>query len=128
MGSCRSPNGQQHTLTFMVAGTVGVRVTEIPGRDGAVHGSHDLAQFDIGGAAGEYVSTTDTPFGSDNSRAFERQEDLFKIRLRQSCAFGDFTHRGRGFGGVQRQGQKRPGRIVAAGRDAHEATLDREAA
>jgi hypothetical protein len=44
---------------------------------------------------GEHIATADPSFRTDQASAFEREEDLLQIGLRESCSVGDVSHRGR---------------------------------
>ena len=116
----RGPDGEQHALAFVVAGAVGVGLTEVAGGDRPVDGADDLAQQDLVGVAGEDIAAADAAFGSHQASAFECEQDLLEIGLGQPGAVGDLAHRRRRTAvAVQRQGQQGPARIVASGRHLH---------
>lgn len=90
-----SPDGQQDALTLVIAGPVGVRLAEIAGLDGPVHGAHDLTEVDVLRRPGQHVATADAPLRADQTGPFEGQQDLFEVGLGQPGALGDIAHRGR---------------------------------
>ncbi len=92
---CLFPDGQQNALAFVVAGAVLVRFTEIAECDRSVNGSDDLAQADVLWGTCKGVAASDASFGLDQTGAFEGQEDLFEVGLRQCRALGNVLDRGR---------------------------------
>jgi len=79
----------------VIAGAVGVGLAEVACDDRSVDGRDDLGQGDLFGVAGQYVATPDSPFGSDETGAFEGQQDLFEVGLWQRSAIGNVAHRSR---------------------------------
>ena len=53
------PHGKQDALAFVVAGTVGVRLTEISGDDWAVNCADDVGQTDFLRSASQDVTAAD---------------------------------------------------------------------
>ena len=118
------PDAEQDALAFVVAGAVLVGLAEIAEGDGAVNGRHDLGEPDLGWIAGEDVPASDTPLRFHETGAFQGEQDLFEVRLRQCGALGDVAHGGgTALVCVQRQRQQGTTGIVTAGRDAHMMTL-----
>ena len=86
------PDGQQNALSFVAAGAVLVRLSEIANRDRPVNGGDDLGQLDVFGILCENVTTTDATLRSNESRALQREKDLLEVRLRKTRAFGNVAH------------------------------------
>ena len=95
------PDGQEDALAFVVAGTIGMGLAEVSGRDGAVNSRDDLGQADVLGGAGQDVTAPDAPFGTHQARPFEGQQNLLEIRLGQSRPLGYVAHGCRRLGAVQ---------------------------
>jgi len=119
VGARRSPDGEQHTLPLVVAGPVGVGLSEVSGGDGPVDSANDVGQFDVGWRTRENVTAAHAPFGADDAGTLEGQQDLFEIWLGKSRAFGDLAHRGWCALGVEGQRQQSSRRIVSSGRHPH---------
>src|ERR687891_1022177 len=118
------PDGQQHALALVVAGTVLVRLAEVAHGDRPVDGADDVAQRDGGRFPGEDVAAAHSPLRADQPRTLERQQDLLQVGLGEPGALGDVPDRGRpGLGRVQRQRQQRPAGVVTACRDLHAGQL-----
>jgi len=120
------PDGQQDALTLMVAGAVGVGLSEVAGGDRPVDGRDNLGQADLLGQAGQDVATSDPSFGAHQSGPFERQEYLFEIRLGESRPLGNIPHRRGILAPVQGKGQEGAAGVVATGRDSHALMLPAE--
>ena len=104
-------------MAFAVVVLVGER------GEGAVDRGQDLGQRDLLRRASEHVAAADAAFGSYESCAFDREEDLLQVRLGEVRALCDFLDRGRSVGAVEGQRQQRPGGVIAAGGDLHPAML-----
>jgi hypothetical protein len=89
-----SPHAEQDALSLVVTGAVFMGFAKVTGGDGAIDGRHDLGECYRFGCPGEDVPAADPAFGANESSAFEIQEDLLQIRLGESSAFGEVTHRG----------------------------------
>ena len=77
----------------MVAGAVLVRLSEVAERDRPIDGRHDVGEPDVFWPAGQDVPATDAAFRLHETGPFQRQENLFQVRLRQRCSIGDVTNR-----------------------------------
>jgi Type I phosphodiesterase / nucleotide pyrophosphatase len=114
------PHREQHALTLVVAGTVLVRLAEIPGDDGAFNGTDDLAERDVLRGPSQDVTAPDPPLGSHQAGALQRQQDLLQVGLRQSGPFGDIPDRGGlSLAGVQGQREERPTGVITPGGHLH---------
>ncbi len=114
------PHGQQHALTFVVAGAVGVGLAEVAGDDGAVDRAHDRAEGDLVRFAGEHVAAADAALGADESGPLQRQQDLLEVGLGKPGPLGDVAHRrGPVLAGVEGQREQRSAGVVTAGRHLH---------
>ena len=91
----RVPDRQQDALSLVIARTILMRLAEIAESDRAVDCSNDHPDRDLGRVASHHVAAADTTFGSNQTRPFERQQDLLQVRLGQTCAFRNIAHRGR---------------------------------
>jgi len=89
------PERQQNTLAFMIAGSVGVRVTEVAQDNRTVDGSEDFSQVDLGRRASEHITAADASFGSNEAGALEGQQNLLQVRLGEAGALGYVSHGGR---------------------------------
>ena len=116
------PDRQQHALTLVVTGPVGMRLAEITERDRTIDGGHDLGQQDLVGRTRQHVSAAHSAFGSDESGALEGEQNLFEVRLRERCSLGDVANRSRScFVVAERERKERSTRIIASGRHSHAA-------
>src|SRR5918996_292093 len=88
------PDGQQHALALVVAGTVLVRLAEVAHGDRPVDGADDVAQRDGGRFPGEDVAAAHSPLRADQPRTLERQQDLLQVGLGEPGALGDVPDRG----------------------------------
>ena len=113
------PDGEQDALALVVAGTVGVGLTEVAGGDGAVDRRDDLGQGYLVGGAGQDVTAPDAPLGADETRPLQREQDLLEVRLGQTRALCDVTDRGRRLGAVEGERQQCPAGVVAPCRNPH---------
>lgn len=75
------PYGKQDALSFVVAGAILVRSTEISESNGSVDSTHNFCERDVNRISGKNVSAADAALGSHEPSAFEGQEDLFEVRL-----------------------------------------------
>jgi len=75
------PDTEEHTLTFVVAGPVGVGLAEVTGDYGSVDGGNDFAEHDRVGIAGQDVSAADAALGAHQPRPLQGQENLFQVWL-----------------------------------------------
>lgn len=82
LGADGVPNGKQHALALVIAGAVGVRLSEVAESDRAIDGSDDLCQMDLVRGPGQDVAAPDAALGSNESRPLEREKDLLEIGLR----------------------------------------------
>lgn len=115
-------------MALVVARAVLMGFTEVADGYRAIDGRHDLGKRDVLRFGSEDVAAADTAFGANDARPFEGQEDLLQVRLGESRALGDVTHRGGGRGAVvEGQREQRTTRIVTPGRDLH-GPIVREAA
>ena len=79
-----------------------MRLAEVAGHDRALHRADDLAERDVRRGAGQHVAAADPPLGAHQAGAFEGQEDLLQVGLREAGALGDVADRGGlGLPGVQ---------------------------
>ena len=116
----RIPDRQQNALPFVTARTVLMRLAEISDGDRAVDGRDDLGKFDVVRILCEDISATDAALRTDQPRTFQREEDLFEIRLGKACTFRDVANRSwTGRVGVEGEGQQRATRIVASRGNTH---------
>ncbi len=115
-----APDGQQHTLTLVVARTVGVWSPEVTEGDGAVDRRDDVAEGDGPGFASQHVAAADPSFRLDETSALEGEEDLFEIRLWEAGTCGDVADRDRSIAVIERQREQRPAGVVPSGRHAHD--------
>jgi len=114
------PDGKEYALPFMVTGAVLVRLTEVSESDRSVDRRNDLAQPDVLWCACEGVTAADTALGLHETGAFQSEEDLLQVGLRESCSFGDVLDRGRArIVGVKCQRQQRSTGIVTSGGHSH---------
>ena len=88
------PDGQQNALTLMIARTILVRFPEVTQCDRTIDRRNHLVQTNLGGWASQGVAATDPPFRADQTGTFQCEQDLFQIRLGETRALGDVTHRG----------------------------------
>jgi hypothetical protein len=65
------PDGEKNTLTFVVTGSVLMRLPEVAQGDGAVNSRNDLGESDIGWSLREHVSATNASFGAHETGTFE---------------------------------------------------------
>ena len=120
------PHGDEHALTFVVAGAVAVGEPEVADGDRSVDGRDDLGQLDVRWIAGQDVAAADASLGAHQPGALEGEEDLFEVGLRQAGALGDVADRRRpAVVAVQGEGKQRPARIVTPGGHAHTDNLGR---
>ena len=89
------PDREEDTVPFMVTRTVLMRLTEVAEGDRSIGCSDDVGESDLLGALGEHVAAADTALGLHEPGAFQDEEDLFEVRLGESCACGDVPNRGR---------------------------------
>ena len=75
------PDGEEHALALVVAGSAGVGLAEVAGHDGPVDRRDDLGQGDLLGGAGQHVAAAHPPLGTHQPGAFEGQEDLLQVGL-----------------------------------------------
>jgi hypothetical protein len=114
------PHGEQHALALVITGPVLMGFAEIAGDDRAFHRADDLTEGDVLGMPGQHVAASDPALRANQARALEGQEDLLQVRLGESGALGNVSHRGRlRLAGVQRQRQQRSTGVVAPGRNLH---------
>ena len=114
------PDGQQHALAFVVAGTVLVGLAEVTDHDRPVDRADDLRQRDLCGRPRQDVAPSHAPLGPDQTRTLEGEKDLLEVRLGEARALGDVTDRRRPASFVlKRQGEQCPARVVAPGRNLH---------
>jgi hypothetical protein len=104
VGAGEGPGGQQHAVAFVVTGTIFVRFAEIADGDRAVDGAHDVGEPNLFGLASQHIATANPAFRANESGAFEREQDLFEVRLGEGGAFGDVADRcWAGFVGMERE-------------------------
>ena len=115
----RIPDREQDALTFVIAGTILMRLTEVADDDRSIDGSNNHPDGDLGRVTGHHITAADAALGPHQSGPFERQQDLLEIGLRKAGAFGDVAHRCRSAVVVEHQGQQRAARIVSPRRDCH---------
>jgi hypothetical protein len=89
----------------------------------AFNRAHDVRQRDVLGRAREHVTAAHAALGTHQARAFDREEDLLEIGLREVRALGDFLDRRGSIGPVERQRQERSGRIIPTSRHFHGSML-----
>ena len=91
-----------------------MRLTKVAERDGPVYGSEYFRQQNLVWVARQGVAAANSAFGVHQTRTFERQQNLFEIRLGQGRSSGNVTHRNwSGLVGVQGQRQQGATRIIA---------------
>ena len=114
------PDREEHALAFVVARTILVRLPEVPECDGTVDRRNDLGEADLVGWSAEDVPSTHASFGTNQTGAFQGEQDLLEVRLRKSSPLRDVSDAGRSTGvSMERQRQQRPARIITSGRDPH---------
>ena len=113
------PDGEQHALPFVVAGTILVRLAKVPHHDGAIYRTHDLGEGDFVGRASQYVAAAHPTFGADQPGALEGEKDLLEVGLGEHGSVRDVSHRGWGAVGVHRERKQRPACVVTTGRHLH---------
>lgn len=113
------PHGKQHALALVVASAILVRWAEIPGHDRTVDGADDLAQGDLLRRSCENVAASYSALGTDETGAFERQQDLLQIRLRKARPLCDVADRGWRYVLAKCQGEQRAACIVPTSRYLH---------
>jgi hypothetical protein len=114
------PDRKENALPFMVAGAVLMRFAEVAKSDRSVDCRNDLAQSDVFGRACEGVPASDTALGLHEPSALQGEQDLFQVRLGESCSFGDVLDGSRTrIVGVQSQRQQGSTGIVASGGHSH---------
>lgn len=118
LGGC-SPDGEEHALTFVVAGTIGVGCTEVSEGDRPVDGGDDVAEGDLGRVPCQDVPASDPALGPHEAGPLQGQEDLLEVGLGQTGATGDVPDRDGRVGAVQRQRQQSSARVVTSGRHSH---------
>lgn len=94
-------------------------LAKIAESDRPVDRPDDHPDRDLGRIASHDIAAADTAFGSNQTRAFEREQDLLEVGLGQACSFRDIAHRGRPAVVVEDQGQQRAARVVSPRRDRH---------
>ena len=75
------PHGEEYALPLVVTGPVLMWLAKVTEDDGSINGGDDLREPNVLGWSGEDVSTTDPPLGTDQTSAFECQQDLFQVGL-----------------------------------------------
>jgi len=86
------PHREQGALAFVVAGTPGMGLAEVPDHDGPVDGRHHLAQREPLGQPSQYVPAAYSPFGTHYPGALESKEYLLQIWLGKARTLGDVPH------------------------------------
>ena len=87
------PYRQQDALSFVVAGAVLMRLTEIARLDRAVDSADDLRQRDRFRLAGQDIAASDAALRPHQPGTFQRQEDLLEVGLRKAGPRRDVTNR-----------------------------------
>ena len=103
------PDLLEHAMTFAVVVAFGERGCW------AFDGADDLGERDVGWWAGEDVATANAAFGSHESGAFDREQNLFEVGLGEFRALGNLFDGGWAFFAVQREREEGSGRVVTAG-------------
>ena len=106
--ACEVPDGQQHALSFVVAGTILVRLAEIAERDRSINCGDDLGEANLICGSRKYVSTTHAALALDQPRTFKCKENLLQIGLRQTCAVSNVADAGWP-GGILMQSERQQG-------------------
>jgi hypothetical protein len=78
-----APDRKQDALALVVACTVLVRFTEIADLDRTIDGADDLGKPDLGRRASQDVAAADATLGAHEACPFQREQDLFQVRLRE---------------------------------------------
>lgn len=91
----KTPDAEQYTLTFMIAGAVAVGVTEVTRDNRTVDCCDNFTQPDLGRGAGQEIASADATLRPHQAGPFERQQDLFEVRLGQCGALSDVPDRRR---------------------------------
>lgn len=114
------PNGQQNTLSVVIAGPVLVRRTKIAQGNRAINSRNNVRQTNLRSRASQNVPASNSAFRFHQASTFKCQQDLLQIGLRKRRSFSDVTHRSRacrfGMDGERKQGSTG---IVTSGRNAH---------
>lgn len=92
---------------------------EIAGNDGAVHCAYDFAERDLLCWAGQQIAAAYASLGDHQPSAFERQQNLLQVRLRQTGALRYVAGGGGGAFRMQRQRQQGATGIIASRGDFH---------
>jgi hypothetical protein len=96
------PDGEKDAMSLVIACAVLVRLSKIAKRDWAISCRNDLRKQDVLRRSSEHVPATDAALGLHESGALEDEQDLFEIRLGQTCSRSDVTYRGwSAFAGVK---------------------------
>jgi hypothetical protein len=93
--SCQVPDGQQHTLSVVVTGSILVWLSKVAERDRSVDSGDDLRESNLIGGLSEHISASDAAFRLDESGTLQGEEDLLEIWLGKRSPLGDVAHRGR---------------------------------
>lgn len=120
------PYRQQYAMTFVVAGPVLMGLTKIAKGDRTVDCRDNFGKTDVVRGASQHVSAADTTLGLDETGAFERQQDLLKVRLgkrgsSRNVSYGGWTGRV----AMERERQQSSTRVIASGGYTHSHSVDR---
>ncbi len=120
MGADVGPDGEEHTLAFVVTRAVLVGLAEVADDDGAVDGAHDLPEGDLRRIPSQHVAAAHTALGAHEAGALQGEQDLFQVRLGKAGALGDVADRCRSaLPEMEGEREKSAARVVAARRHLH---------
>ncbi len=86
------PNREEYALSFVVAGPVFVRESEVPEHYRSVDGAYDLGEGDCFRVPRQHIAPADSSLGPDKTGPFQRKENLLQVGLGERGPGGDVLH------------------------------------